>query len=475
MADDGSIDTPSPQDVLTAQQGQIQQGIGAPSAFQRNSALGTMLGRTLFGNPQLQQANAIQNGLKAGASGAGQQQDGETDVDYTLRKLKAQRDAIADVSPQLAAQLNTQILTLGQKKFENSRLQASDTRQQTLFDEQQPGVKAEAANTAAMNRTYVLTPNPKSPQGYDVKAFNMLDPTQSADFDAASKQPNAQVMNQQQAAQLFKGADVQSLKDASKIAAAGAQLEGSLDPLTKQMAVSDVLADPSHMHNYAPFGKAGQARRDEINAGIAMQMHAAGMDYSQLNAIRAQVKGEAKSIATVVPQFQQIQANEALAHANGDRLLELVGKVNTSQYPSINSLIQAVDAGKGSPDVAEFKSVLTTFQSEAARIINGSPSGAGVLSDSARKELQDVVQGSASPAALSRVINRLFTEFSIRKGALSQVVANAGQDIGALASAQRPALGGQTPVTSAPQPQGPPVAAPPQGVRTYDPASGTFK
>jgi hypothetical protein len=163
--------------VLAAQQAQIQQGIGAPSPFQRNSALGTMLGRTLFGNPQLQQANAIQNGLKSGASGAGTQQDGESDVDYTLRKLKAQRDAVADISPQLAAQLNTQILTLGQKKFENSRLQASDTRQQTLFEEGQPAAKAEAANALAQNRTYVLTPNPKtSPQGYDVKAFNMLEP-----------------------------------------------------------------------------------------------------------------------------------------------------------------------------------------------------------------------------------------------------------------------------------------------------------
>jgi hypothetical protein len=472
MADDGSLDFASPTDVLAAQQAQVQQGIGSASPFQRNSALGTMLGRTLFGNPQLQQANAVQNGLKQGAAGTGVQQDGETDVDYTLRKLKAQRDAIADVSPQLAAQLNTQILTLGQKKFENSRLQAQDTRTQTLFDEGESARKVDAANAVAQNRTYVLTPNPKSPQGYDVKAFNMLDPTQSADFDAASKQPNAQVMNQAQAAQLFKGADVQSLKDASKIAAAGAQLEGPLDPLTKQMAVSDVLADPSHMHNYAPFGKAGQARRDEINAGIAMQMHAAGMDYSQLNAIRAQVKGEAKSIATIVPQFQQIQANEALAHNNGDRLLELVGKVNTSKYPTINSLIQAVNAGKGDADVAEFKSVLTTFQTEAARIISGSPSGGGVLSDSARKELQDVVQGSASPAALSRVINRLFTEFSIRKGALSQVVSNAGQDISALASAQRPTLGGQPQVTGQPS-----VAAPgaaPAGVKTYDPATGTF-
>lgn len=460
MADDSGLDIPNPTDIQAAQQAQIQQGLGAASPFQRNSAIGTMLGRSLFGNPQLQQANTIQNGLKSAQDALPPQAQDETDVDYTLRKLKAQRDAVADVSPQLAAQLNTQILTLGQKKIENSRLQAADARQQATFDAGASTRAAELANGAVQNRTYVLTPNAKSPQGYDVKAFDMTDPMQSSAFKDASSQPNAQVMNQQQAAQLFKGADVQSLKDANKLATASAQLEGPLDPLTKQMAVADVLSDPSHMHNYAPFGKAGQARRDEINGGIAMQMHEAGMDYSQLNAIRAQVKGEAKSIATVVPQYQQIQANEALAHNNGDRLLQLVDKVNTSAYPTLNSISQAVQKGTGSADAAEFASVLTTFQTEAARIINGSPTGGGVLSDSARNELQAVVQGTASPAALKRVINRLYTEFATRRGALSQIVANAGQDISQLAQARQPALATQ-PIPGQQPPQTPPAGPSP--------------
>lgn len=457
MADDSGLDIPNPTDIQAAQQAQIQQGLGAASPFQRNSAIGTMLGRSLFGNPQLQQANTIQNGLKSAQDALPPQAQDETDVDYTLRKLKAQRDAVADVSPQLAAQLNTQILTLGQKKLENSRLQAADARQQATFDAGASTRAAELANGAVQNRTYVLTPNAKSPQGYDVKAFDMTDPTQSSAFKDASSQPNAQVMNQQQAAQLFKGADVQSLKDASKLATASAQLEGPLDPLTKQMAVADVLSDPSHMHNYAPFGKAGQARRDEINGGIAMQMHDANVDYSQLNSIRAQVKGEAKSMATVIPQYQAIQANEALAHNNGDRLLQLVDKVNTSQYPTLNSIGQAVQKGTGSPDASEFASILTTFQTEAAKIISGSPTGAGVLSDSARHELQDVVQGTASPAALKRVINRLYVEFAARKGALSQVVANAGQDISQLAQARQQTLGSQN---VSPYPQQQPQAGP---------------
>jgi hypothetical protein len=462
MADDGTIDTPSPQDVLAAQQAQIQQGIGAPSPFQRNSALGTMLGRTLFGNPQLQQANAIQNGLKSGASGAGTQQDGESDVDYTLRKLKAQRDAVADISPQLAAQLNTQILTLGQKKFENSRLQASDTRQQTLFEEGQPAAKAEAANALAQNRTYVLTPDKTSPQGYAVKAFDMTNPDDAASFKDAAAAPNAQVMSQAQAAQLFKGTDVQSLKDQTKLASSAFNQPGAVSPLELNLAAADVLVNPGNIRNYVQ-GKSKDAdnKRAQIQTQIAKNLDDAGMKPSDINALRANAAAYAKSLPKAVMNYQNVQAADQLAQFNGQRVMELVDKVNTSKYSSINSLKQAIAKHSGDvsgDDAAEYASTLNAFQTEAAKILTGPASGGGVLSDSARQELQQLVNGTLAPSSVKRVITRMFTEFDFRKRSLQGVVSAAGEDIDSL-SQMRPAtatFGG------APPPAAVPNAAPPQ-------------
>lgn len=455
MADDDSgVNIPNPVDIQAAQQAGVQQGIASNSPFQRNSAIGTMLGRSLFGNPQLQQANQVQNGLKQAQDALPPQQDGESDVDYTLRKLKAQRDAVADVSPQLAAQLNTQILTLGQKKFENQRLQASDQRTQTLFNEQQPVVQADADNSLAQARTYVLTPNAKSPQGYDVKAFDMTDPTQASAFKDASQQPNAQIMSGQQASQLFKGADVQSLKDQTKIATSAFNQPGPVSPLELNLAAADVLVNPKNITNYVQ-GKSKDAdfKRGQIQTQIAQNLDDAGMKPSDINTLRSEAAAYSKSLPKAVANYQNVQAADQLAQFNGQRVLDLVDKVNTSQYSTINDAKQKL-SNSTDPNTAEYLSAMNTFQTEAAKILTGPAGGGGVLSDSARQELQQMVNGTLSPASVKRVINRLFTEFDFRKRSLQAVVSNAGQDIDSL-SQLRPATatmgGGNMPQQQAPQ------------------------
>lgn len=254
---------------------------------------------------------------------------------------------------------------------------------------------------------------------------------------------------------------------AAKAAAQKSDQVGSLDPDDIHTAAVVTLADPTRMHDYVSYGKAGQTKRDAITHEQNQIMHAAGMDPSTLGALRAQAKGDAQAITKLGPQLAQIRANEELAHANGDRILELVDAVNPSNFKSINALSQAVAKGTGGADAAEFASVLATFQSEAARIVNGSPTGAGVLSDSARNELQHVVDGTLPPASLKRVINRLYVEFGVRQGAIANSAKAAGLDMSSLVPRPSPGPAPNAAPGAPPTPTGaPPAGGPTEGAKS---------
>jgi hypothetical protein len=203
-----------------------------------------------------------------------------------------------------------------------------------------------------------------------------------------------------------------------------------LDPDTLALAAADVQAQPEHMRNYASFGQAGQGRRDQINGAIAQNLKAMHLNPSDLTGWRAEVKANGTAIGKLVPQLQQISVNEDLARNNGDRIMSLVDKVNTSQFSSINSLLQGVKKGTGGADAAELSSVLVTFQTEAARIVAGSPNQTGVLSDAARHELQQVVDGTLAPGALKRVIQRLYTEFDVKRAAIRDAISSSAGVMG---------------------------------------------
>jgi hypothetical protein len=198
------------------------------------------------------------------------------------------------------------------------------------------------------------------------------------------------------------------------------------------------LADPNRMHDYATYGKFGQSRRDAITHAQGEIMKEAGISANELAGLRASIKGEASSVNKVIPQLNNINAFDQLARANGQRLLDLVGSVDTTGVPALEGYIRAIKARGGSPDTNEFNSVLNSFQTEAARILNN-PGLTGVLSDHARQDMQKVVDGSLDGPSLRRVINRVFTEIDIRRTSLEQAVQ------GAKTSMQIPGLGGGTP------------------------------
>lgn len=216
--------------------------------------------------------------------------------------------------------------------------------------------------------------------------------------------------------------------------------ESGLAPEDVDVAAGVVMLDPARMHDYATFGKQGQAIRTEINKAITKKLTDANMTTGGLAKLRSNFVAQKGSIKKMTDQSNMIEAFEGVAKYNGDRVLELIDKIDDTGVPFIEGITRKLKKGAGDVDAAEAQSVMTAFQTEAARILNN-PNLSGVLSDSARHETQDMINGKMSAAQTKRVIKRIFAEMDVRKGLINQQIGTASGS-----------MAGETPIAGAPAP-----------------------
>ena len=188
----------------------------------------------------------------------------------------------------------------------------------------------------------------------------------------------------------------------------------SFSPEALSLAVDDVAAHPENLKNYASFGASGQAKRTQINNGIAAKLKDSGMTNNDLLQTRISAKANAASAQTLQKQANAVQAFEGLAKANGQRVLALIDQLDATGVPLAEGLIRSVSNKFGNTDAAELRSVLTTFQTEVGRILSN-PNMTGTVSVTAQNEIRDMAPENMSAAQARRVINRLFTEMELRK------------------------------------------------------------
>ena len=230
------------------------------------------------------------------------------------------------------------------------------------------------------------------------------------------------------------------------------QAQFALDPDTLKDAAQRVAADPNMMRQYASgYGEGPQLIRKQINDQITQNLHAAGMNGSDLTGLQAKARAEGKSIQQMVPQLNAITAFEKLGKFNGDRLLQLINGVDTTGVPALEGAIRAAKAKGGNVNVNEFNSVMNAFQTEAARILNN-PNLSGVLTDTAKDDLKNVINGSLDAPSTRRVINRLYQEFDVRKGTIQNQIDEAQGSMRSLGGVNGPpqALPGALGVGGAP-------------------------
>lgn len=208
--------------------------------------------------------------------------------------------------------------------------------------------------------------------------------------------------------------------------AAGNADQAGYDPETLKTAALVVASDPTRMRDYASFGQSGQNARIAINKAITQLKKDTGMSDADFVRARVAAKAATANLTTLTKQQSQVAAAEELAHANGDRLLQLFDLVDQTGIPLIEGFTRSARAKAGGVDAAELRSVLTAFQTEVARILSGNPNMTGVVSDSLRQEIQHMAPGNMSTDQAKRIINRLYTEMAIRQNAINDQITKSG-------------------------------------------------
>ncbi len=147
------------------------------------------------------------------------------------------------------------------------------------------------------------------------------------------------------------------------------------------------------------------------------------------------------SLESLQKNADQVSAFENTAGKNLDVFLRTAQPILDSGSPWINKPLRAVDVGAlGSADQAAFNAARVTAVTEIAKVLNSS-NASGVLSDSARSEVQHLIGPDATLKQIYSAANILKQDMANRHQAYQQ-------QLGEIRA--RSAGGGTTPP---PQPQ----------------------
>lgn len=171
----------------------------------------------------------------------------------------------------------------------------------------------------------------------------------------------------------------------------------------------DMAAENYFQTGQLPAG----ARSPAIISSIidrAAQLHPGG----NLAGNKAAYEANKGSLASIQKNFDQVTAFEKTAGKNLDVFLNTAKKVVDSGSPWINRPLRVVDAqGLGSEDLAAFNAARQTALTEIAKVLNSS-NASGVLSDSARGEVSELIGPNASLKQIVSAANILKQDMANR-------------------------------------------------------------
>ena len=167
---------------------------------------------------------------------------------------------------------------------------------------------------------------------------------------------------------------------------------------------------------------------------------------------KAEFRADSGSLAAMQKQRDAITSFEQTASKNIDIFLETAGKVVDTGSPLANRAARAVSGQLlGSPNVAAYNTARQVAINEVAKIISN-PNMAGVLSDSARKEVEAFNPESATLAQTVAVMRILKRDMANRTAALDDTLAATRARLNQTPAQQTPPAraGGAGPVGGAP-------------------------
>ena len=152
-------------------------------------------------------------------------------------------------------------------------------------------------------------------------------------------------------------------------------------------------------------------------ARIAMSL---GMSAEELASKPAEFKATAQSLNQVTKDLSAIEPFKDMLDTNADIAKNLAKKAIATNSQFANKTINWLrQNATDNPDVAEYLAQIRIVQTEAARVLNN-PRLVGQLTDSARHEMEGVVNGDMPLEATTRVIDRLKADGTNRVAAMQK-------------------------------------------------------
>lgn len=417
MPEDPNYGIETPEDVENAQEKDYELSAnpryGATSGSQAFAG-GTMLGRMLFGNRRLEQAQSTQQALGNAVSdsdvNAPEDEDG---LAASLRRLKAAYTAVAPVNPQAALQITNRLAVLQEAQNQQKRL-AAQTEQETASAKYR---NDQDALDLAQKGTMIVGSADGLKQYGSVRLFDdqgklRSDWQQEVDrIKADSNDPNAvQVQQDRWFANKLAQAQLRgqlALQQAANKQAAGTQLtEGGLRQLAARSAI---------------FGESVLARQDQNTRNAVMNFKAEnGINPDDEVAARAQLKALYANANAQGRREGNVDYLGASVTGLGQQVLQTLNGVTRTNLQPLNALIAAGKQATGDAGEARYSAAIQNFVQEYSRVING---GTGQTTDSARREALEMLNHAQSPEQVKAVMQQLTQkELAVLKNATPTAV-----------------------------------------------------
>ena len=453
-----------PATMQALQQQQLARDISMTggNARERMNDMGVATAvNTLFPSPQMIQSRAADQALKATQL---TQNPGEPDLDFSIRKLAAQRDALNPIDPLAAAGLNTQLLKLGQAKLEQAHLTADTQR---MGDEHQQAVRQQTIEQATGIPIHLVGPNGKPLGDFDLSTD---DGKQAYAAAKAQAPPGSVSMGDTQYAQHI--SRMQEIKErADEVAAAKARYGMGALGTFGDPKVEDLLASMAAKGVRMPTGFRSQQQQLATFQGLLKKYDGLSTDdiadlvgkgIIDFGAVQKATQTGATILGRVTAASGELDAMTPIAR-------DASAAVPRSDFVPLNQLTQMVRTGTSSPEQKRLyvatQSILNQFDMLASR---------GGTDKDKRAALHKALETADGPEAYNAALDMIIKESQVaRAGALGAIRAGsyglAEQKAAAATTAPPSAPGAPNAGASAPQPgQQPPV-------RAYDPTTGTFK
>ena len=264
--------------------------------------------------------------------------------------------------------------------------------------------------------------NPKSPQfGKIMHGAGNVDQQEMNSYLTAPKIPNESLPPEQRNPATFlawkaKQSPLAQINVAN--AAGGGMEQGAVDQAAEYYHLTGKLPPGGR-------GVAGLAQNRKI-MNRASELYPGSMAEGT-----AEYAANKNSLQGIQKQFDQVSAFENTAGKNLDVFLNQAKKVVDSGSPWINKPLRSVASGAlGSEDQAAFNAARQTAVTEIAKVLSSANAGSGVLSDSARQEVEGLIGPNASLKQIVSAANVLKKDMANRHQSYQDQIADIQGRIG---------------------------------------------